>query len=62
VNSYPAPAGDFLRQLYRERRLTAAEFVARLRALISGKLRLTIAPIANPLQRMGRPPLNPEGP
>src|SRR6266849_1962594 len=35
------PAGDFLRWLYRERRLTAAELTARLRALdalASGKL------------------------
>ncbi len=35
------PAGDFLRRLYRERRLTAAELAARLRALdalASGKL------------------------
>jgi hypothetical protein len=59
------PAGDFLRQLYRERRLTAAEFAARLRALdalVAGKLRPTIAPIANPLRRMGRPPLNPANP
>jgi len=35
-------AADFLRRLYRERRLTAAELAARLRALdalASGKLR-----------------------
>jgi hypothetical protein len=35
-------ADDFLRRLYRERRLTAAELTARLRALdalASGKLR-----------------------
>jgi 5-methylcytosine-specific restriction endonuclease McrA len=32
-------ADDFLRRLYRERRLTAAELAARLRALASGKLR-----------------------
>ena len=34
-------AGDFLRRLYRERRLTAPELTARLRALdalVSGKL------------------------
>jgi hypothetical protein len=40
------PAGDFLRQLYRERRLTAAEFAARLRALDAleaGKLRPALA-------------------
>ncbi len=29
---------DFLRRLYRERRLTASELAARLRALASGKL------------------------
>jgi hypothetical protein len=36
------PAADFLRRLYRERRLTAAKLAARLRALddlASGKLR-----------------------
>lgn len=36
------PAGDFLRQLYREHRLTAAEFATRVRALgtlAAGKLR-----------------------
>jgi len=40
------PAGDFLRRLYRERRLTAAELAARLRALdslASGKLRPSLA-------------------
>ncbi len=40
------PADDFLRRLYRERRLTAAELAARLRALdalASGKLRPSIA-------------------
>ena len=40
------PADDFLRRLYRERRLTAAELDARLRALdalASGKLRPSIA-------------------
>jgi hypothetical protein len=39
------PADDFLRRLYRERRLTAAELAARLRALdalASGKLRPSI--------------------
>ena len=39
------PADDFLRRLYRERRLTAAELAARLRALdalASGKLRLPL--------------------
>ncbi len=40
------PADDFLRSLYRERRLTAAELAARLRALdalASGKLRPSLA-------------------
>src|SRR5713226_5651485 len=55
------PAGDFLRSLYRERRLTAAELAARLRALdalVSGKLRPPVAS-SNPLPRKGRPPLHP---
>jgi len=54
-------AADFLRSLYRERRLTAAELAARLRALdalASGKLRPTLAS-SNPLPRKGRSPLNP---
>jgi 5-methylcytosine-specific restriction endonuclease McrA len=40
-------AADFLRRLYRERRLTASELAARLRALdalASGKLRPSLAP------------------
>jgi len=40
------PADDFLRRLYRERRLTATELAARLRALdalASGKLRPTLS-------------------
>jgi hypothetical protein len=40
-------AADFLRRLYRERRLTATELAARLRALdalTSGKLRLPCLP------------------
>jgi 5-methylcytosine-specific restriction endonuclease McrA len=52
---------DFFRWLYRQRRLTDAELTSRLRALdalASGKLRPTIAPIANP-RHMGRSPLNP---
>ncbi len=52
-------------QLYRQRRLTAAELAKRLHTLddlASGKLRPTIAPIANPPRRMGRPPLNPANP
>jgi 5-methylcytosine-specific restriction endonuclease McrA len=54
-------AEDFLRWLYRQRRLTPAELTDRLRALdalAAGKLRPAIAPIANP-RRMGRPPINP---
>jgi 5-methylcytosine-specific restriction endonuclease McrA len=47
------PADDFLRRLYRERRLTAAELAARLRALdalASGKLRPSlIGPLTRPL-------------
>jgi hypothetical protein len=56
---------DFLRRLYRERRLSDAELAGRLRALdalAAGKLRPTIAPIAHPLRRMGRPPLHPANP
>jgi hypothetical protein len=56
-----APRRRFLRQLYRERRLTAAR-LRPLDALVAGKLRPTFAPIANPLRRMGRPPLNPANP
>jgi 5-methylcytosine-specific restriction endonuclease McrA len=55
------PAGDFLRWLYRQRRLTAIELDARLRALDSlaaGKLP-PLAATANPLRRKGRPPLHP---
>ena len=54
-------AADFLRWLYRERRLTAAELAARLRALdalASGKLPPPLAASANPLPRKGRPPLH----
>jgi predicted transcriptional regulator len=43
------PADDFLRRLYRERRLTAAELAARLRALdalASGKLRPSLTVVA----------------
>jgi len=53
-------AGDFLRWLYRERRLTAAELTGRLRALdalASGKLRPAVALPGrqpNPLPREGR--------
>jgi len=55
-------AGDFLRWLYRERRLTDAELTARLRALdalASGKLPPPLPALANPLPRKGRPPLHP---
>ncbi len=44
------PAADFLRRLYRERRLTATELAARLRALdalASGKLRPPLLPPAS---------------
>jgi 5-methylcytosine-specific restriction endonuclease McrA len=59
------PAADFLRWLYRERRLTAVELTARLRALdalASGKLPPPPPGAANPLLRMGRPPLHPANP
>ena len=55
------PATDFLRWLYRERRLTAAELTARLRALdalASGKLRPILDTSANLRPRKGRPPLH----
>src|SRR5260370_27189380 len=58
-------AGDFLRWLYRERRLTAAELAARLRALdalAAGKLHPPLPASANPLPRKGRPPLHPANP
>ncbi len=57
-----ASAEDFLRRLYRERRLTEAELAARLRALdalAAGKLPPPVATTANPLPRKGRPPLRP---
>ena len=59
------PAGDFLRWLYRHRRLTDAELTARLRALdalASGKLPPPLATTANPLPRKRRPPLHPANP
>ena len=55
-------AADFLRWLYRERRLTAVELAGRLRALdalASPKLRPPLPAAANPLPRRGRPPLHP---
>jgi len=45
------PAADFLRWLYRERRLTAVELTAYLRALTSGKLPPPLATTANLLPR-----------
>ena len=56
------PAPDFLRWLYRERRITAAELTARLRALdalAAGKLRPVLATSGNPPPRRARPPLHP---
>lgn len=56
------PADDFLRALYRDRRLTALELSARLTALdalAAGKLRPPLLNAANPRPRRGRPPLNP---
>lgn len=55
------PASDYLRWLYRERRLTAAELAARLRALdalASGKLPPLLVAAADLLPRMGRPRLH----
>lgn len=56
-------AEDFLRTLYRKRRLTDAELNGRLRALdalAAGKLRPFIAATAAPVARKGRPPLQPQ--
>jgi 5-methylcytosine-specific restriction endonuclease McrA len=58
-------AEDFLRRLYRERHLTAAELNARLRALdalASGKLPPPLPASANVLPRKGRPPLRTTNP
>jgi 5-methylcytosine-specific restriction endonuclease McrA len=58
-----ARASDFLRQLYRERRLTATELAARLRALdalAAGKLPPPLPRPDMPLQRRGRPRRQPE--
>lgn len=52
---------DFLRGLYRERRITAAELTARIRALdalAAGKLRPILDTSGNPPPRRGRPPLH----
>jgi 5-methylcytosine-specific restriction endonuclease McrA len=56
------PAMDFLRWLYRERRLSPSELAGRLRAidaLARGKLRPCFTNNADPLPRKGRPPLDP---
>jgi hypothetical protein len=56
------PASDFLRNLYRERRITAAELTARLAALdqlAAGRLRPIVDTHSNPLPRRGRPRLSP---
>ena len=56
------PATDFLRWLHRERRLTAAELAARLRALdalVAGKLRPPLPPLGQTGNH--RPPLAPLG-
>ena len=57
------PAPDFLRWLFRERRLTSVELAGRLQALdllAAGKLRPLIAATAAPVARKGRPPLQPQ--
>jgi hypothetical protein len=54
-----SPAADYLRRLYRERRLTSQEHTARLRALdalAACKLRPTLVTPTNPKPRKGRPP------
>ena len=56
------PAPDFLRWLFRERRLTSVELAERLLALdalAAGKLPPPIVSPAEPLLRKGRPPLQP---
>lgn len=55
-------AEDFLRDLYRERRITSVELLERLRtldALAAGKLPPFLATPAAPISRKGRPPLQP---
>ena len=57
------PAPDFLRWLFRERRITSVELAARLQALdllAAGKLRPPCAATASPIARKGRPPLQPQ--
>lgn len=56
------PAGDYLRRLYRLRRLNATELAERLRALQAlarGKLKPVLARIVTSLARRGQPRLNP---
>jgi hypothetical protein len=53
-------AENFLRELYRQRRLNAPELAERLRALdklARGKLKPVLTPPANPVPRRGRPRL-----
>lgn len=55
-------APDFLRRLYRDRRLTAAELhtgLQALDALAAGKLRPPLSNFSNSAPRKGRPPLRP---
>ena len=57
------PAPDFLRWLFRERRITSVELAARLQALdalAAGQLRPSIEVPAEPILRRGRPPLQPQ--
>lgn len=57
------PASDFLRWLFRERRITSVELAARLQALdalAAGKLRPSFLLSAEPILRKGRPPLQPQ--
>ena len=59
------PAPDFLRWLFRERRITSVELAERLRALdalAAGKLSPSLADPPEPLLRKGRPPLLPTHP
>ncbi len=56
------PADNFLRELYRQRRLTSLELTERLRALkllSEGKLKPAFPPMTNLPARRGRPRLHP---
>jgi len=56
------PADNFLRELYRQRRLTSLELSDRMRALkllAEGKLKPAFAPMTNLPARRGRPRLTP---